>query len=121
MLAHVAVLVQCGVQGLELIPDTIRKIGEWGDGITAHRVEARAAGGGLTGALSGALNGALILVLTGALIGTVCALVFANGRWGCGGGDTSGQGNGSDESDDGFVEQHCKECSMKEVVVFSVC
>jgi hypothetical protein len=74
MLAHVAVLVQCGVQGLELIPDTIRKIGEWGDGITAHRVEARAAGGGL----SGALNGALILVLTGALIGTVCALVCAS-------------------------------------------
>ena len=39
---------------------------------------------------------------------------------GCEGGDASGQGNGCDERDDGFVEQHCEECSMKGFPVFFV-
>ena len=34
------------------------------------------------------------------------------------GGDDAGHGNGGDERDDGFVEQHCDECFMKEVIVF---
>ena len=30
--------------------------------------------------------------------------------WGYGGGDTTGQGNGGDERDERFVEQHCQGC-----------
>ena len=38
------------------------------------------------------------------------------------GSDDAGHGNGGDERDDGFVEQHCNECVRKEVVVLlSVC
>ena len=47
------------------------------------------------------------------------SLAFISKLW-CGGND-SGQGNGSDERDDGFVEQHCKECGVKAAVVFLVC
>jgi hypothetical protein len=104
LLTHIAALAQCGVQSLELSPDIIRQRGEWGDGVAAHRVEACDAGGGLTGAQSGALNGALAVVLTLVLTGTSCVFACASGRWGCGGGDASGQGNGSDEGDEGFVE-----------------
>jgi hypothetical protein len=40
---------------------------------------------------------------------------FPAPQWGCGGGDATGQGNGSDERDEGFVEQHYKEgeCSSE--------
>ena len=30
--------------------------------------------------------------------------------WGCGGGDTTCEGNGGDERNKGFVEQHRQEC-----------
>ena len=36
-------------------------------------------------------------------------------------GDDAGHGNGGDERDDGFVEEHCNECVIEEVVVFSLC
>lgn len=41
--------------------------------------------------------------------------------WGCGGGDTTCQGDGGDERDEGLVEQHCQEWLGLMLKVLYVC
>ena len=117
LLSHKEAGVQVGVQGLERSLVTIRQCAELDEGGAARRVAARAATGSFTGALRLTASG--VARLLGTACALACVLALISERW-CGG-DDSGQGNGSDERDDGFVEQHCKECGVKAAVAFLAC
>ena len=94
--------VQVGVEGLERILESRRQRGERLLGVAARR-GARAANGRTGGC------GSIILCWIGSrvigfgLVG-VSALLPC-----CRRGDATGQSDGGDERDDGFVEEHCKE------------
>ena len=118
---HGEILVQAGVQGGELGLIIGRQRGERGGGVAARRDACLANGdNGLSALVPGVLfSGALFpgVLLPGASWVGPSGVVAS---WSCECGDTSGQGNDGEERDERFVEKHCKECSMKAVLVFFV-
>ena len=102
MLSNGEARVQVRVQGLERSLVTIRQRGELDEGGAARR-GTRAATGSLTGALILTASRAACVLWTACVLAGVLAIIME--LWG--GGDDSGQGNGSDERNDGFLEQHC--------------
>ena len=108
MLSNGEARVQVRVQGLERSLVTIRQRGELDEGGAARR-GTRAATGSLTGALILTASGAACVFETACVLGTACALAgvlaIIMDLWGSG--DDSGQSNGNDERNDGFLEQHC--------------
>ena len=109
-------LVQVRVEGGERSLVSRRQRGEWGGRVAARRSARTANGDDRLGVLVPSVDvGPGVVVLPAALVASVCWPVAL---WESS--DDTGQGNGSDERDDGFMEQHCSEC-IKGVVVSSVC
>jgi uncharacterized membrane protein len=110
---HGEIRVQVGVEGLERSLESRRQRGERLLGVAAGR-GARAANGG-TGGLSaglcwigGVFGGVLIVLVYLVVIIALYLVVVIAGLPCCRGGDVSGQSEGGDEREDGFVEEHFK-------------
>ena len=115
-------LVQIGVQGSERSLVIGRQRAEW-SGRAAARRGARAAN--RDDRLSAlfpcvvVISGLVVVTALVALLGVLVAGVRGPvALWESGG--NTGQGNGDDKRDNGFVEQHYNEC-MKGDFIFSVC
>ena len=116
-------LVQVRVQGGEHSLFSGRQRAEWGGRVAARR-SARAANGdnGLSVLFPGVVVVLDIVVVPGGVV--LPAVLFPGvylpaALWE--GGDDAGHGHGGEERDDRFVEEHCNECGMKAIVVFSIC
>ena len=124
---HCEGLVQVRVKGGKRSLVSGRQRAEWGCRVAARR-GARAANGDdrLGVLLPGLVVPAVVVIVFVAVPAVVDLPVLL-----CPGvdypvalgesGDDAGHGNGGDERDDGFVEEHCNECVIEEVVVFSLC
>ena len=87
---HVGINVQVGDQDVQQAFDKTGQTGERGGGVAARQAASAA---------------------------TLSRRGVVPAHWGCGGGDATDQGNGGDERDEGFVEQHCQEFGLKVLFV----